>query len=42
MDFKTLLTKYFDDKEQFKKNKDTLIKKALQLYDEAQSLEIQD
>ena len=42
MDFKTLLTKYFDDKEQFKKNKDTLIKKALQLYDEVQDLEMQD
>ena len=42
MDFKTLLTKYFDDKEQFKKNKDTLIEKALQLYDEVQSLEMQD
>jgi len=42
MDFKTLLTKYFDDKEQFKKNKDTLIEKSLKLYDEIQNLETHD
>ena len=30
------------NKEQFKKYQDTLLEKALQLYDEAQSLETQD
>jgi len=36
MDFKTLLHTYFDEKPQYKNNKEILIKKALMLYEEAQ------
>lgn len=40
MDFKTLISEYFENKEQYTQNKNELIEKALQLYDEMQSLEI--
>ncbi len=35
MDLSTLLSLYFDGKEEYKENKDVLIKKALQLYEES-------